>query len=305
MKVYILRILANYTIYHILNIIMKKITLGLFLLCASFQLQAQDYSQTSSQEVEALTSVSCSDEITGYASASSYYRVYDLPTLGVTSPYSVTNINFGLEEVSGEVEVTVNLYATTAIFPSGFTLVPGPQYNLIASETVMVDETDGLGLVTVPFTTAMVPVGSKLVIELAHGDLEEGFYLGGNSAGQSKPGYIAAESCGILFPKTYTSIGYPDMNLVLNVSGTTDALSVKNNTLDQVSVYPNPTSGIVQVTLPSSVEILSVSVSDLSGKQMNANVSGSAIDMSNFASGVYMINVNTTEGNLVRKVMKN
>ncbi|WP_318640789.1 T9SS type A sorting domain-containing protein [Flavobacterium ardleyense] len=284
---------------------MKKITLGLFVLCASFAVQAQDFSQTTSQDIVPETSVSCSDQTTGFASASTYYRAYDLPALGVTAPYGVTNISFGLEEVSGEVEVTVNLYATTANFPTGFTLVPGPQYNLIASTTVMVDETDSLGLVTVPFTSALVPVGSKLVIELAHDDLEEGFYLGGNSSGQSKPGYIAAEGCGIATPTTYTQVGFPNMHLVLNVSGTTDALALNNNTLEQVSVYPNPTSGLVQVNLPSSVEIISVTVSDISGKQMNASISGNTIDMSNFANGVYMVNVNTNEGNLVRKVVKN
>lgn len=284
---------------------MKKITLGLFLICASIGVQAQDFSQTTSNEIVAETSVSCSDTETGLASASSYYRAYDLPALGVTAPYNVTNISFGMENVTGEVEVTVNLYATTATFPVGFTLLPGLQYNLIASATVMVDETDALGLVTVPFSSAVVPVGSKLLIELAHDDLEEGFYLGGNSAGQTKPAYIAAEGCGILVPTTYTLVGFPNMHLVLNVSGTTESLSLNNNILDQVSVYPNPTSGIVQVTLPSSVEILSVTVSDISGKQMNADVSGNSVDMSNFANGIYMVNVNTNEGNIVRKVVKN
>lgn len=284
---------------------MKKVTLGLFLLCASFAVQAQDFSQTTSQDVIAETSVACSDQTTGFASASAYYRAYDLPALGVTAPYGVNNISFGIENVSGDADLTVNLYATTATFPTGFSLVPGPQYNLIATTTVTVTENDILGLVTVPFTSALVPVGSKLVIEIAHEDLTESLYLGGNSEGQSKPGYISAEGCGILTPSTFTAVGFPNMQLVLNVSGTTDALSVKNNTLDQVSVYPNPTSGIVQVTLPASVEILSVTVSDLSGKQMNANVAGNTVDMSNFATGVYMVNVNTNEGNLVRKVVKN
>ena len=127
--------------------------------------------------------------------------------------------------------------------------------------------------------------------------------MGANGLGQTATGYLSSEDCGITAPTPFAGVGFPNAHLIINVSGT--ALSVKNNTLDQVSVYPNPTSGMVQVTLPSSVEILSVSVSDLSGKRMNANVSGTTVDMSNFASGVYMINVNTTEGNLVRKVMKN
>ncbi|MGV8993013.1 MAG: T9SS type A sorting domain-containing protein [Flavobacterium sp.] len=280
---------------------MKKITLGLFLLCASIAVQAQDFSQTTSQEVVEASSVACGDP--NGTSASNYYRAYNLPTLGVTSDYGVSSVTFGIENNTAEVELTINLYATTANFPTGFTLVPGPNYNLVGTTTVTVDDTDILSLVTVPFTNAVVPVGSKLVIEISHDDTAAKIYMGANGLGQTATGYLSSEACGITAPTPFAGVGFPNAHLIINVSGT--ALSVKNNTLDQVSVYPNPTSGMVQVTLPSSVEILSVSVSDLSGKRMNANVSGTTVDMSNFASGVYMINVNTTEGNLVRKVMKN
>ncbi len=281
---------------------MKKITLGLFLLCASFGVQAQDFSQTTSNVVVAETSAACG-VATGGIRASNYYRAFNLPDLGVTADYGVANIIFGIENTNGEVEMTVKLYATTANFPTGFTLVPGPQYNMIGTATVTVDETDVLGLVTVPFTDAIVPVGSKLVVEISHEDTDVNIYIGANSLGQTTTGYLSADGCGIAAPTPFSGVGFADTHLILNVTG--NALSVKNNALDQVSVYPNPTSGIVQVNLPATVEILSVSVSDLSGKQMNANVSGTTVDMSNFASGVYMINVNTTEGNLVRKVIKN
>lgn len=281
---------------------MKKITLGLFLLCASFGVQAQDFSQTTSNEVEALNSVACQIE-TGGIDASNYYRAYNLPTLGVTSNYGVGSVTFAIEEADGEVDITVRLYATTANFPAGFSLTPGPQYNLIGTAVATIDENDALGLVTVPFTDAVVPAGSKLVIELSHETTDVNVYMGTNSYGESTTGYLSAEGCQLSAPQPFSSVGFPDAHLILNVSGT--ALSVKNNVLDQVSVYPNPTNGIVQVNLPSSVEILSVSVSDISGKQMNANVSGNTVDMSNFANGVYMVNVNTNEGNLVRKVVKN
>ncbi len=281
---------------------MKKITLGLFLLCASFGVQAQDFSQTTSEVVSAGTSVACG-VATGGIRASNYYRAYNLPNLGVTSDYGVSNIIFGIENANGEVEMTVKLYATTATFPAGFSLVPGPQYNMIGTASVTIDETDVLGLVTVPFTNAVVPAGSKLIVEISHEDTDVNVYLGANSLGQTAPGYLSSDGCGITSPTPFATINFPNAHIIVNVTGST--LSVKKNILDQVSVYPNPTSGNVQVNLPNSIEILSVSVSDLSGKQMNANVLGTTVDMSNFASGVYMINVNTTEGNLVRKVIKN
>ena len=239
---------------------MKKITLGLFLLCASFGVQAQDFSQTTSSEVEPLNSVACQIE-TGGIDASNYYRAYNLPNLGVTSNYGVGSITFGVEEADGEVDVTVRLYSTTANFPTGFTLVAGPQYNLIGTAVVTVNEGDVLGLVTVPFTDAIVPMGSKLVIELSHETTDVNLFMGTNSFGQSATGYLSAEGCGISAPEPFSAVGFPNAHLILNVSGT--ALSVKNNALDQVSVFPNPTSGIVQVNLPRSVEINSVSGRDL------------------------------------------
>lgn len=280
---------------------MKKITLGLFLLCAAFTVQAQDFTQTTSSVVAPANSPACGNATS--TKASNYYRAYNLPALGVTTNYGVSNITFGIESADGEVDMTVKLYATTATFPAGFTLVPGPQYTLIGTSSVTIDDTDTLGTVTVPFTNAVVPAGSKLVVEISHEETTAKIYMGANSLGQTAPGYISADACGIAVPTPFATINFPTVHLILNVSGT--ALSVKGNTLDQVSIFPNPTNGLVQVNLPSSVEILSVSVSDIAGKQMKANVSGNTIDMSNFASGMYLINVNTNEGNLVRKVQRN
>ena len=174
---------------------------------------------------------------------------------------------------------------------------------MIGTSSVTIDDTDTLGTVTVPFTNAVVPVGSKLVVEISHEETTAKVYMGANGLGQTATGYLSSEACAITVPTPFATINFAAVHLILNVSGV--ALSVKSNTLDQVSIFPNPTNGLVQVSLPNSVEILSVSVSDISGKQMKANVSGNTIDMSNFASGMYMITVNTNEGNLVRKVQKN
>src|SRR5690606_28587580 len=47
------------------------------------------------------------------------------------------------------------------------------------------------------------------------------FYIGSNGAGQSAPSYLAATDCGISEPATTDSIGWPDMHIVMNVSGDT------------------------------------------------------------------------------------
>ncbi len=67
-----------------------------------------------------------------------------------------------------------------------------------------------------------VPAGSTLVVEFltpdgaADGNL---IFVGSNNLGQTAPTYLAAADCGITEPDTTDSIGFPDMQLVMNVTG--------------------------------------------------------------------------------------
>ena len=62
------------------------------------------------------------------------------------------------------------------------------------------------------------------------------------------------------------------------------------------SVYPNPASGKINVVLPLSVSISVMSIYDMNGKrvmekQINANTSSEQFDVSNFAAGIYHIDL--------------
>lgn len=71
---------------------------------------------------------------------------------------------------------------------------------------------------------------------------------------------------------------------------------------DLVSVYPNPVYGIAHVT-SADYKILNVEVFDLTGKQV-MQVSTNRIDLSGFASGVYLLKVLTDEGLATKKIVK-
>jgi hypothetical protein len=74
-------------------------------------------------------------------------------------------------------------------------------------------------IVQVP-VTGTAPAGSTLVVEVATPELRRGgIYLGANPAGQTAPTYLRAEACGVPEPAPAAGLGFPDMHLLLNVTG--------------------------------------------------------------------------------------
>lgn len=84
------------------------------------------------------------------------------------------------------------------------------------------------------------------------------------------------------------------------------ALSVAGNfdLAEMVSVYPNPTSDFVELNLPSDIEVNSVQLFDLLGKKIDVTLNNNKIDLSSYAEGVYMLNIETNQGKLTKKIIK-
>src|SRR5690606_12640888 len=80
-----------------------------------------------------------------------------------------------------------------------------------------------LTIVEVP-VTGTAPAGSTLVVEVDTPDMNgvSGLFIGSNSDGQTAPSYLRSVSCGIDEPTDVAAIGFPEMQIVMNVTGTTD-----------------------------------------------------------------------------------
>jgi hypothetical protein len=83
------------------------------------------------------------------------------------------------------------------------------------------------------------------------------------------------------------------------------------NFSENVSIFPNPTSGTFQLNVYGGEETLSVMIYDLSGKVIyTENAKGGAvynkeIDLSKYASGVYYVKVQSGNNIAVKKVALN
>lgn len=76
-------------------------------------------------------------------------------------------------------------------------------------------------------------------------------------------------------------------------------LSVSDSTIEGLSLFPNPTNGIVNINLPANQILENVSVFDLTGRQvMDINTDVNAVDFTSFSTGVYIARLTTTDGSI-------
>lgn len=181
--------------------------------------------QTTSGAIGSDNSIACGNP-DGTTAENSWYRVFRLADANITGGLRVIAVTFGVQEATGSpaVQVKIGTY-------SGNVQPPPSQLDIglispISAMTFNVPNTASTApvAVTVPII-ANVPPLSQMIVEVFAPNLNgtsKYFYLGGNSAGEAKPGYLRAPSgaCATPQPKTTTVLGFPTSHLVISVSGT-------------------------------------------------------------------------------------
>ena len=87
---------------------------------------------------------------------------------------------------------------------------------------------------------------------------------------------------------------------------TTEPVGIEDHEMNNVVVYPNPTKGMVQIQ-NAEFRIQNVEVYDAYGKMLNVvNVNGNAaaIDMSDYAEGIYFLKVKTDNGTVTKRIIR-
>ena len=81
-------------------------------------------------------------------------------------------------------------------------------------------------------------------------------------------------------------------------------LSINDNILSPITISPNPTKGLVTITAPNTI-IKSVRVYDMLGKQVLTQKNYTqTINLTTLQSGFYLIKVETVQGTLVKRIVK-
>jgi len=87
-----------------------------------------------------------------------------------------------------------------------------------------------------------------------------------------------------------------------NITETT-GVNDPSNEDHYVSVFPNPTTDFINIKPTSTIKVLSVIIKDIFGKTLLVT-DKQIIDLSKFSDGIYFVEVNTTKGRIVKRVIK-
>ncbi|MDI1257602.1 MAG: T9SS type A sorting domain-containing protein [Flavobacterium sp.] len=96
--------------------------------------------------------------------------------------------------------------------------------------------------------------------------------------------------------------------LIVDTFSVAAPLGVSDVLAGKFSILPNPATSLIAISNTENIQIQSVSVVDLNGrtvKQMNVIGAEARINVADLATGMYMVNVTTDQGNVVKKIMKN
>ncbi|MCL2289881.1 MAG: T9SS type A sorting domain-containing protein, partial [Bacteroidetes bacterium] len=92
-----------------------------------------------------------------------------------------------------------------------------------------------------------------------------------------------------------------------NIEGV-DGAAERGSLYENITVYPNPTTGKLQVT-GYELQITSIEIRDVTGRILSSYhliipSSNQKVDISHLNSGIYFIKVATNQGEIVKKVVK-
>ena len=284
---------------------MKKITLVMFAFVASF---AFAQNATNAELVLSQTSgaigdggVACGDSGAGTTGDNYYMRGYYLGDYGVTGIVQLTGLEFFVSTESGSTSIDVMVFDYEGA-PSGLdvTMLPAP----LASGTMTIDAGMVGTMQRIMFTTPAIADDSMNIVAVvfeSDGQTSQ-FYLG-TAEQETDTSYLGSVACGINNPVPVEAIGFPDSKHVINIVAETE-LSAGQNVAEMVSVFPNPTTGILNLKTPSNVDVTSVSLFDLLGKKVSSDYSNGVINMSSLSQGVYLLKAETSAGTLTQKIVK-
>lgn len=86
-------------------------------------------------------------------------------------------------------------------------------------------------------------------------------------------------------------------------TGTTTSIN-EQTIAENIEVYPNPTTNILQITLPIPSVRYTITLSSNTGQELFKLSDQTVIDISNFANGIYFLKINQNNINWTTKILK-
>ena len=80
-------------------------------------------------------------------------------------------------------------------------------------------------------------------------------------------------------------------------------LGVNDNNLQNIVLIPNPTSGVIKIE-NNAIPINNITIYNVLGKLVLLQKNTTSVDITSLQTGIYFLKINTLEGNIIKKVIK-
>jgi hypothetical protein len=231
-----------------------------------------------------------------------FARSFDLQNdHNIDTGFQINTIAFG-QGFGRNITVDINIYSANTDDLSD------PNLDLVLLETVQVPIFEAnTGEILFISADATIPAGEVLVVEIfapSSGDaINEEFFVGINDSGQTKPTYIKAPDCETGSFVVASSVGPGDEAYIMSITGE-ETLSINQAELDKIKIFPNPVINTINLNLPAGLILESSRITDMSGRRFQIDFIDGVMDVTNLATGQYILNLETSAGNYTHKVIK-
>ncbi|WP_417355170.1 T9SS type A sorting domain-containing protein [Flavobacterium sp.] len=112
----------------------------------------------------------------------------------------------------------------------------------------------------------------------------------------------------LAFHNNSPAIGTAALSMLLDNFVVTNELSTDNFLATQLSIYPNPSSDVINITNASNILLNGVEIIDLNGRVVKSakfnGVSEAQVNISDLSAGMYLMNVSSDQGTTTKKIVK-
>ena len=219
---------------------------------------------------------------------------------GNFAPNFLLGISFTLEEPGTLSSINIvgndsGALAQMAVYDDAF---DGPN-DLVASSGT---NTMVSGIVTFPVTETLLPPGDYWVMAVYN---ITGDHSNADFNSTDVPIYYASHTFGDPMPENASDFGLYYAGGLLYFLDIECELGVNDNISNLASIYPNPANDIVNLSLPTSIEIEKATLFNLLGKDVGVTITNNTLDVSDLSVGVYILSIQTSEGTITKRIIKN
>lgn len=238
--------------------------------------------------------VACWNSGNGEYRDNAFARTYDMSAFEITGDFNVSAIQFGQGSADEGKVVTLNVYSIDDedLALASFTLLFSADVTLSAANDMSLIEAAVVGV---------IPAGSIVAVEVfgpdAGTDINQRYFPGFNLAGENSTPWLKSDGCGIWWTDANTvAPAAGDQPYVINlvgeeVLGVTEVIGT-----NLLSVYPNPATDVINVSVKSGAVVDSIEVVNLAGQSVFTSKAANSVNISFLPAGVYVVKVKDNKG---------